>query len=80
MDTDEYKFFKGIYLKYCNICLEKSKISRDKCKCIHNKDKSRCIECGGSGICIHNKQKSRCKECGGSEICIHHKQKSRCID
>ena len=46
--------------------------------CIHNRQKSRCKECGGASICIHNRQKSECKECGGSSICIHNRIKSRC--
>ena len=47
-------------------------------KCIHNKRKSRCKECGGSQICINEKQKYQCKECGGSQICIHNIQKAKC--
>ena len=51
---------------------------RFKNKCIHDKQKYRCKECGGSSICIHNKQKTQCKECRGSSICIHDKYKSIC--
>jgi len=47
-------------------------------KCIHDKRKSQCRECGGSAFCIHDKQKSQCRECGGSSICIHDKRKSQC--
>jgi hypothetical protein len=46
--------------------------------CEHDKRKSRCKECGGSGFCEHDKQKSQCKECGGSSFCEHDKRKSRC--
>ena len=49
--------------KSCNKCLEISKINREKNKCEHNKQKSRCKDCGGASICEHNKQKSRCKDC-----------------
>jgi hypothetical protein len=49
-------------------------------KCIHNKRKSRCKECGGNELCIHDKQKYQCKECGGSQICIHNIQKAKCKD
>jgi hypothetical protein len=49
-----------------------------KYKCIHDKRKPRCKECGGSAFCIHGRRKTYCKECGGSEICIHNKQKSNC--
>ena len=47
-------------------------------KCEHNKEKSKCKDCGGSSICIHNKQKYKCKDCGGSSICIHKRIKSQC--
>jgi hypothetical protein len=47
-------------------------------KCEHNRQKSRCKECGGSAICEHNRQKSTCKECGGSAICEHNRLKSWC--
>ena len=66
------------FLKTCFICREKAKINRIKNKCVHNKYKSNCRECGGSSLCIHNKRKSNCRECGGSAICIHNKLKHRC--
>eukprot|EP00961_Rhodomonas_salina_P288431 3897845-Rhodomonas_salina.2 len=47
--------------------------------CEHNRQRSRCIECGGSGICEHCRQRRGCIECGGSAICEHKKQRSRCI-
>ena len=47
-------------------------------KCEHNKQKSRCKDCGGSSICEHGKIKLFCKECGGSQICEHNKQKTTC--
>ena len=46
--------------------------------CEHGRQKSRCKECGGSGICEHGRQKYECKECGGSGICEHGRQKYRC--
>jgi hypothetical protein len=46
--------------------------------CEHGKQKSRCKQCGGSGLCEHGKRKSRCKQCGGSSICEHGKRKSQC--
>ena len=49
-------------------------------KCIHNKIKTLCKDCGGSGLCIHFTKKSMCKSCYGSQICIHNKQKASCID
>ena len=54
--------------------------NKEKYKCEHNIQKSRCKECGGSSICEHNKRKSRCRDCKGSQICEHNKLKSRCID
>ena len=47
-------------------------------KCLHNRIKYICKECGGSSICPHNREKSRCKECGGSQICSHNRRKSQC--
>ena len=34
-------------------------------KCIHEKRKYDCKECGGSKYCSHGKCKSYCKECKG---------------
>ena len=48
--------------------------------CSHGKEKSRCKDCGGSGICSHGKRKSRCIDCGGSGLCPHGKEKSKCKD
>jgi hypothetical protein len=47
-------------------------------KCEHNREKTKCKECGGSSFCEHNRRKSSCKECGGSSICEHNKIKSKC--
>ena len=49
-----------------------------KKKCEHGREKSRCKECGGSGICEHGRQKRICKQCGGNGICEHGREKSRC--
>jgi hypothetical protein len=51
-----------------------------KYKCIHDREKSRCRDCGGSSICEHNRIKTQCKDCGGSQICIHNRRKSTCKD
>ena len=48
--------------------------------CKHNKQKSRCKDCGRSEVCEHNKIRSHCKGCGGSQICEHNKRRSRCQD
>ena len=48
--------------------------------CEHNRQKSRCKDCGGSGICEHNRRKNTCKDCGGSQICEHNRETYRCKD
>ncbi len=53
-------------------------VTRKNQKCIHDKLKTRCIECGGRSLCIHDKRKTMCRECGGGEYCIHDKEKRKC--
>ena len=48
--------------------------------CGHNRERSKCKDCGGSKVCEHNKIKSQCKDCGGSQICEHSKRRSTCKD
>jgi hypothetical protein len=48
-------------------------------KCIHNRRRYDCVECGGAGICVHKMRKSRCTECGGKELCSHGNQKGDCV-
>ena len=48
--------------------------------CEHSRERSKCKECGGSGICEHGRQRSQCKDCGGSQICEHGRQRSQCKD
>lgn len=38
-------------------------------KCEHNRQKSQCKDCRGSGICPHNRQRRLCKDCEGSGEC-----------
>ncbi len=40
-----------------------SLIKKKRKLCPHNRQKSKCKECGGSSICEHQRQRSRCKEC-----------------
>ena len=48
-------------------------------QCEHNRQRSRCRECGGGSICQHNRQKHRwCRDCGGEGICQHNRRKSEC--
>jgi hypothetical protein len=63
-----------------NNTIEKKPRKKYIYKCPHGKQKSKCIDCGGSGICKHNKRKEYCIECDGSEMCVHGKQKSHCIE
>ena len=49
-------------------------------KCEHGRQRSRCKDCGGSGICEHGRVRSKCKDCGGSSICEHGRQRSTCKD
>jgi hypothetical protein len=46
--------------------------------CPHNRQRSRCVQCGGSSICEHNRMRSRCKLCGGSSICEHNRRRDLC--
>lgn len=65
----------GLLYKCCDNC-RKNKVI--KYKCVHNRQKSTCKDCGGSQICVHNRQKIHCKDCGGSGICEHNCRKSTC--
>jgi len=46
--------------------------------CQHQRRKSRCKDCGGSGLCEHKRVKHLCKECKGNSICEHQRRRSRC--
>ena len=39
--------------------------------------RSKCKQCGGSGMCEYIRKRSTCKECNGSSICEQNRQKSR---
>lgn len=69
---------KGQVMKMCQTCRDYCKKYKLLNKCVHNRQKSRCKDCGGSQICIHNRRKSTCKDCGGASICIHNRIKSTC--
>jgi len=49
-------------------------------KCEHNKIRSQCIQCNGTGICEHKKRRTRCIDCNGTGICEHKKRRSACVD
>ena len=48
--------------------------------CMHNRERSKCVECGGGSICIHQKNRQYCKECRGVSTCIHNKFKRICVE
>ena len=48
--------------------------------CPHGRQRSRCKECGGSGICEHRWSRYQCKECGGNGICEHGLRFENCED
>jgi len=48
--------------------------------CEHQRQRSRCKDCGGSSICEHQRQRSTCKDCGGSSMCEHQRRRSICKD
>ena len=64
----------------CIHSVTKNECKRCRYKCEHNKERSRCRDCGGSAFCEHGKFKQQCRDCGGSRFCIHNKRKSRCRD
>ena len=49
-------------------------------KCEHGRDRSRCKDCGGSGLCEHGRQRYNCKECGGAGICEHGRYRRYCTE
>ena len=44
----------------------------------HDRRKSICRECEGTGFCEHDRKRSECKSCGGSSICQHNRMKRQC--
>jgi hypothetical protein len=53
-------------------------VKKGGAKCPHNRERSRCKPCGGSGICEHNRQRNQCKPCGGASICEHNRLQNQC--
>lgn len=58
-----------LFTEDCIIC-------RYRCK--HGKQRTRCLECGGSSLCIHKIERYYCRLCMGSGICKHKKNKRVC--
>jgi hypothetical protein len=46
--------------------------------CKHNKQRCRCMECGGFSICKHKRDKYSCTECRGNGICEHGRRRHDC--
>ena len=46
----------GKTTKTCEHCRDVYMRSKNKNKCEHNRQRSRCKECGGSSICEHNRE------------------------
>jgi hypothetical protein len=44
----------------------------------HDRVKSRCKDCGGTGICQHKRIRQYCKDCKGGAICKHNNYKHTC--
>jgi len=66
------------YNKCCKVCSAKRKESRDKKKCSHGRDKSKCPECDGEEICPHKKLFKYCVVCDGHSLCPHDRKKLQC--
>ena len=56
------------------------KLRKAPALCEHQSVRSRCKDCGGSGICEHQRRRSACKDCGGSSLCEHKRMRSTCKD
>jgi len=72
----EFEVYKGTRRATCILCKEK----RHKLKCEHNRERSKCIECGGVSICEHQRVKTQCVECHGGSVCLHQRIRSKCIE
>ena len=68
----------GDRYKTCLECSERRRASKERSKCPHGKQKSKCVDCKGTGICEHNKVRSICKECKGGSLCVCGRPRSKC--
>ena len=46
--------------------------------CEHNRERSKCRDCGGGSICEHNRARSNCRDCGGASFCEHNRFRNSC--
>ena len=49
-------------------------------KCPHDRQRSRCRDCGGTSICEHGRRRNQCRDCGGTSMCEHGRLRSQCRD
>ena len=49
----------------CTVISTTKGSSKNQYRCIHDRDKYTCKDCGGSKICQHKRIRSTCKDCGG---------------
>lgn len=61
-----------------NQTAQRLSVHRSSTVCIHGRQKSVCVPCGGRSICIHKRRRSRCPDCGGGSLCEHGKRDGRC--
>ena len=55
------------------------RVGKINTRCIHDRVKSICKECGGGSLCKHDRVRSKCIECGsGKAFCKHGRPKARC--
>ncbi len=87
--VDLFKSIRGKMVKQCSVCREKGAIAQKKAretsgyqvkKCPHDRERRKCVDCGGSQVCEHRRQRSTCVDCVGSQICVHRRHRNRCID
>jgi hypothetical protein len=52
--------------------------TKQSSECPHQREKSKCKECGGSSICPHQRRRSTCTECWDPIICPHQRIRSQC--
>ncbi len=66
------------YIDLLNPTLNKHAASGQRC--VHNRRRDICKECGGSQICEHNRERNKFKDCHGVSICDHGRQRQQCKD
>ena len=82
--TDSWRQ-RGYIEKECREVFYKTELKNKigKYRCVHNKNKYKCVDCGGSQICGHKKRKYNCPDCissdfSGAKICEHKRMRAFC--